>query len=181
MRLAKSEAAKAQLQARQREADGPMLHGAAARMTIAARAVSMATPAGGAASASSEYRRTMRSKGSPIRDSRVMKHGNGAFEQSYDGHTGVDAEQRIIVPAKSSQNGNDYYRLPVLLAAVQANLQALPQQTLADAGFRSKAVLGQFAGAPTDLIVALGREGREDVRLDGLVSGLPRRFLGRRR
>src|SRR5690606_32808876 len=65
-----------------------------------------------------------------------------------------------------SQNGNDYDRLPVLLAAVQANLDALPQQTLADAGFRSEAVLEQLADVPTELIVALGREGREDARID---------------
>ena len=99
-------------------------------------------------------------------DSRIMKHGNGAFEQSYNGHTAVDAEKHIIVAAELSQNAADSDRLPALLEAVQANLEALPQQTLADAGFRSEAVLEQLAEMPSDLIVALGREGRENARID---------------
>jgi len=99
-------------------------------------------------------------------DSRIMKHGNGAFEQSYNGHTAVDAEKHIIVAAELSQNAADSDRLPALLEAVQANLEALPEQTLADAGFRSEAVLEQLAEMPSDLIVALGREGRENARID---------------
>lgn len=99
-------------------------------------------------------------------DSRIMKHGNGAFEQSYNGHTAVDAEKHIIVAAELSQNAADSDRLPALLEAVQTNLEALPQQTLADAGFRSEAVLEQLAEIPSDLIVALGREGRKNARID---------------
>ena len=99
-------------------------------------------------------------------DSRIMKHGNGAFEQSYNGHTAVDAEKHIIVAAELSQNAADSDRLPALLEAVQANLEALPQQTLADAGFRSEAVLEQLAEMPSDLIVALGREGRANAHID---------------
>jgi transposase len=163
-RLARIEAAKAQLQARQREADA-----ARGRSEDDDRRPRNpdGTPKNGG-----RYKREFgvppdeAQQGFTDPDSRIMKHGNGAFEQSYNGHTAVDAEQRIIVAAELSQSGNDYDRLPVLLAAVQANLDALPQQTLADAGFRSEAVLGQLAGAPTELIVALGREGREDVRLD---------------
>ncbi|MEO8975374.1 MAG: IS1182 family transposase, partial [Casimicrobiaceae bacterium] len=99
-------------------------------------------------------------------DSRIMKHGNGAFEQSYNGHTAVDADKHIIVAAELSQNAADSGRLPALLEAVQSNLQALPQQTLADAGFRSEAVLEQLAAIPCDVIVALGREGRDNARID---------------
>ncbi len=99
-------------------------------------------------------------------DSRIMKHGNGAFEQSFNGHTAVDAHKHIIVAAELSQNAADSDRLPVLLNAVKANLNALPEQTLADAGFRSEAIFEQLADVQTDLIVALGREGREDTCLD---------------
>jgi hypothetical protein len=95
-----------------------------------------------------------------------MKHGNGAFEQSFNGHTAVDAHKHIIVAAELSQNASDSDRLPVLLAAVKANLKALPEQTLADAGFRSEAIFEELADVQTDLIVALGREGREDTCLD---------------
>ena len=163
-RLARIEAAKAQLQARQREADA-----ARGRSEDDDRRPRNpdGTPKNGG-----RYKREFgvppdeAQQGFTDPDSRIMKHSNGAFEQSYNGHTAVDAEQRIIVAAELSQSGNDYDRLPVLLAAVRANLGTLPQQTLADAGFRSEAVLGQLAEEPTELIVALGREGREDVRLD---------------
>ena len=163
-RLARIEAAKAQLQARQREVDA-----ARGRSEDDDRRPRNpdGTPKNGG-----RYKREFgvppdeAQQGFTDPDSRIMKHSNGAFEQSYNGHTVVDAEQRIIVAAELSQSGNDYDRLPVLLAAVRANLGTLPQQTLADAGFRSEAVLGQLAEEPTELIVALGREGREDVRLD---------------
>jgi hypothetical protein len=99
-------------------------------------------------------------------DSWIMKHGNGAFEQSHNGHTAVDADKQIIVAAELSQCAADSDRLAVLLDAVQADLGALPQQSLADAGFRSEAILEQLAGVPCELIVALGREGRESARVD---------------
>lgn len=99
-------------------------------------------------------------------DSRIMKHAGGGFEQSYNAHTAVDAERQIIVAAELSNNAADSGRLPDLLAAVQANLKQSPNQTLADAGFRSEAVLEQFADGPCDIIVALGREGRENVAID---------------
>ncbi len=164
VRLARIEAAKAQLQARQRQADA-----ARGRSEDDDRRPRKpdGTPKNGG-----RYKREFgvppdeAQQGFTDPDSRIMKHSNGAFEQSYNGHTAVDAEQRIIVAAELSQSGNDYDRLPVLLAAVRGNLGTLPQQTLADAGFRSEAVLGQLAQEPTELIVALGREGREDVRLD---------------
>lgn len=163
-RLATIEAAKARLEARQREAD-------------VARGRS-----------EDDNRRPRHPDGTPKRgpsykrefgipkddaqesftdpDSRIMKHSSGAFEQSYNGHTAVDADKHIIVAAELSQNAADSDRLPALLDALQANLEALPQQTLADAGFRSEAVLEQLAAMPCDLIVALGREGRDDARID---------------
>lgn len=99
-------------------------------------------------------------------DSRIMKHAGGNFEQSYNAHTAVDAERQIIVAAELSNNAADSGRLPDLLVAVQANLKQNPSQTLADAGFRSEAVLEQLANGSCDIIVALGREGRENATID---------------
>jgi hypothetical protein len=99
-------------------------------------------------------------------DSRIMKHAGGGFEQSYNAHTAVDAERQIIVAAELSNNAADSGRLPDLLAAVQTNLEQSPNQTLADASFRSEAVLEQLADGPCDVIVALGREGRENTAID---------------
>ncbi len=162
-RLATIEAAKAKLQARQREVDA-----AQGRSEDDDRHPRNpdGTKRGGRYAREFGVPRDDAQQSFTDPDSRIMKHASGAFEQSYNGHTAVDAEQQIIVAAELSQNANDYDRLPVLLAAVQSNLGALPRRTLADAGFRSEAVLEQLADVPSELIVALGREGREDVRID---------------
>jgi transposase len=99
-------------------------------------------------------------------DSRIMKHAGGAFEQSYNGHTAVDAEHQIIVAAELGNNAADNHGLPILLQAVQETLGELPAQALADAGFRSEAVLAQLNELPCDVVVALGREGRAQATVD---------------
>ena len=57
-------------------------------------------------------------------------------------------------------------RLPALLEAVKTNTGNLPQQALADAGFRAEASLEKLATMPCEVIVALGREGRTQVTID---------------
>ncbi|MBK7792738.1 MAG: IS1182 family transposase [Betaproteobacteria bacterium] len=99
-------------------------------------------------------------------DSRIMKHAGGGFEQSYNAHTAVDATHQIIVAAELTNNAADSDRLPPMLQAVAANMGALPQQALADAGFRSEATLAKVADLPCEVIVALGREGRERAAID---------------
>jgi len=99
-------------------------------------------------------------------DSRIMKHAGGSFEQSYNAHTAVDAERQIIVAAELTNHAADSDRLPPLLQAVADTTGTLPQQALADAGFRSEAALVKVADLPCEVIVALGREGREQSAID---------------
>lgn len=99
-------------------------------------------------------------------DSRIMKHAGGGFEQSYNAHTAVDAERQIIVAAELTDCAADSGELPVLLDAVKRNLGTLPSRSLADAGFRSEAVLEKLAASACEVVVALGREGREDAAID---------------
>lgn len=99
-------------------------------------------------------------------DSRIMKHAGGGSEQSYNGYTAVDAEHQIIVAAELTNCAADSQALLGMLAAVQANTGEMPAQTLADAGFRSEAVLAKVADHHGDVIVALGREGREDAKVN---------------
>ena len=99
-------------------------------------------------------------------DSRIMKHAGGSFEQSYNAHTAVDAERQIIVAAELTNHAADSDRLPLLLQAVADTTGTLPQQALADAGFRSEAALVKVADLPCEVIVALGREGREQSAID---------------
>ena len=100
-------------------------------------------------------------------DSRIMKSATG-FEQCYNGQTAVDAEAQIIVAAELTQCAADSGQLPGMIAAVERNTGATPAVVLADAGYRSEAVLARLAeSAPTtDVLVALGREGKRQVDID---------------
>jgi len=100
-------------------------------------------------------------------DSRIMKSAAG-FEQCYNGQTAVDAEAQIIVAAELTQCAADSGELPGMIAAVERNTGAVPAVVLADAGYRSEAVLARLAeSAPaTDVLVALGREGKRQVGID---------------
>lgn len=165
VRLAAIKAAKERLEARQREAD-------AARGRSADDDRRPRHPDGTSKRGGSRYKREF---GVPAPtdqesftdpDSRIMKHAGGGFEQSYNAHTAVDATHQIIVAAELTNNAADSDRLPALLQAVATTMGTLPQQTLADAGFRGEAMLAKVADLPVEVIVALGREGREQAAID---------------
>lgn len=165
VRLAAIKAAKERLEARQREAD-------AARGRSADDDRRPRHPDGTSKRGGSRYKREfgvpaptdLESFTDP--DSRIMKHAGGGFEQSYNAHTAVDATHQIIVAAELTNNAADSDRLPALLQAVATTMGTLPQQTLADAGFRGEAMLAKVADLPVEVIVALGREGREQAAID---------------
>lgn len=95
-----------------------------------------------------------------------MKHSSGAFEQSYNAQTAVDAQNQIIVATDLTQSAADSDQLPIMLDAVEANLGSLPQQVLADTGYRGEEVFAQLADKPIDVIVSLGREGKKLKDID---------------
>ena len=74
-------------------------------------------------------------------DSRIMKRAGGGFDYGYNAHTAVDETAQIVVAAELSNNAADSDRLPVLLAAVTANLGEDARQVLADAGLTDIAAL----------------------------------------
>ena len=71
----------------------------------------------------------------------------------------MDDTAHIIVAAELINNASDVRELPTMVEAVKDTLGAYPEQTLADAGYRSEAVFEALAGR-TDLVVAIGREGK---------------------
>ena len=75
--------------------------------------------------------------------------------------TVVDVTAHIIVAAELTNNASDAGELPTMLHAVKNNLGQTPEQALADTGYRSEAVFEQLADSGTDLVVALGREGKQ--------------------
>lgn len=99
-------------------------------------------------------------------DSRIMKRAGGGFDASYNAQTAVDDAAHIIVAAELTNNASDAGELPTMLQAVQDNLGAVPGQVLADTGYKAEAVFEALADGGCDLVVALGREGKQALRFD---------------
>lgn len=99
-------------------------------------------------------------------DSRIMKRAGGGFDASYNAQTAVDDTAHIIVAAELTNCGSDAGELPVMLRAVQDNLQRLPEQVLADTGYKAEAVFEALADSGCDVVVAVGREGKRPLRFD---------------
>jgi transposase len=99
-------------------------------------------------------------------DSRIMKRAGGGLDASYNAQTAVDDAAHIIVAAELTNNASDAGELPTMLQAVRDNLGAVPEQALADTGYKAEAVFEALADSGCDLVVALGREGKQALRFD---------------
>ena len=98
-------------------------------------------------------------------DSRIMKTSAG-FEQCYNAQTAVDAHAQIIIAAELTNNAADNAELPRMLQAARDNTGNDAKVALADAGYRSEEVLAQLSTGPTEVLVALGREGKKQADID---------------
>jgi transposase len=95
-------------------------------------------------------------------ESRIMKRAGGGFDYSFNAQTAVDETAHIIVAAEVVNTSSDVQQLPMVLDAVKANTGQTPNQVLADAGYRSEAVMAELAKTKPEieLVIALGREGK---------------------
>ena len=91
-----------------------------------------------------------------------MKRAGGGFDYSFNAQTAVDETAHIIVAAEVVNTSSDVQQLPMVLNAARANAAVAPGQVLADAGYRSEAVMADLAVTQpqTELVIALGREGK---------------------
>jgi transposase/IS5 family transposase len=99
-------------------------------------------------------------------ESRIMKRAGGGFDFQYNAQTAVDETAHIIVAAEVVNTSSDVQQLPMVLKAVKAHTGAHAAQVLADAGYRSEAVMAELAISQpdTELVIALGREGKVLVK-----------------
>lgn len=95
-------------------------------------------------------------------ESRIMKMGNG-FEQSYNAQASVDEAHQIIVAVGVTNCAADNAQLIPMVEATQTNVGELPQQVLADAGYRSAPNFEYLESKNIDGVIAFGREGKEDA------------------
>ncbi|MDE2418873.1 MAG: IS1182 family transposase [Burkholderiales bacterium] len=95
-------------------------------------------------------------------ESRIMKRAGGGFDYSYNAQTAVDEMAHIIVAAEVVNTSSDVQQLPMVLKAVKEHTGSAAAQVLADAGYRSEAVMAELAitQPDTELVIALGREGK---------------------
>ena len=99
-------------------------------------------------------------------ESRIMKRAGGGFDYSFNAQTAVNETAHIIIAAEVVNTSSDVQQLPMVLDAVKANTGQTPSQVLADAGYRSEAVMAELATShpETELVIALGREGKALAR-----------------
>jgi IS5 family transposase len=95
-------------------------------------------------------------------ESRIMKSGNG-FEQSYNAQACVDEANQIIVAVGVTNCAADRTQLIPMMEATERTAEEMPQQVLADAGYRSEANLQHLEKINVDGVIALGREGKAEV------------------
>lgn len=94
--------------------------------------------------------------------SRIMKMGNG-FEQSYNAQACVDEAHQIIVAVGVTNCAADSTQLIPMIEATKAVTGELPQQVLADAGYRSDDNFEQVETMKIDGVIAIGRENKADA------------------
>ncbi|SRR5882724_1419748 len=94
-------------------------------------------------------------------ESRIMKMGNG-FEQSYNAQAVVDEDHQIIVAVGLTNCAVDFAELIPMIEATKACTGELPQQVLADAGYRCEESFEKAEAMKVNALVAIGREGKED-------------------
>lgn len=95
-------------------------------------------------------------------ESRIMKMGNG-FEQSYNAQAAVDETKQIIVAVSVTNCAADNAQLIPMIEATKQTTGELPQQVLADAGYRSEANFERAEAMKVDAVISLGREGKSDA------------------
>jgi transposase len=90
-------------------------------------------------------------------ESRIMKGGDGAFIQGYNGQAAVDASSQVIVAATLTNSAGDCPQLLEVVAEIAANLDELPMEISADAGYCSDANLEALILLGVAAYVATGR------------------------
>lgn len=98
-------------------------------------------------------------------ESRIMKMGS-SYEQCYNAQAAVDAESQIIVATGLTNNAADNGQLLPMLERVQNNLGTLPRQVLADSGYRSEEGFATLEDKGVEGLIALGREGKKKGPID---------------
>jgi transposase len=97
--------------------------------------------------------------------SRIMKM-SGSFEQCYNGQAAVDGHSQLILACGLTNNAADNDELLPMIEAVKHDLGELPKRVLADSGYRSEQAFAALEENRVEALVALGREGKCQTAID---------------
>jgi transposase len=98
-------------------------------------------------------------------ESRIMKTGDG-FQQCYNAQAAVDEASRLIVATTLNNIAADTHQLMPLIHATRANTGAAPTMTLADAGYASEENFEALETEELSACIALGRESKSAPTVD---------------
>lgn len=98
-------------------------------------------------------------------ESRIMPTADG-FQQGYNAQAAVDEASRLIVATTLNHVAADVQQLLPVLAATRANVGVAPAMTLADTGYASEANFTAPEALQLPACVALGREGKRTRPID---------------
>jgi hypothetical protein len=93
-------------------------------------------------------------------ESRVMPSGSqkGAFVQGYNAQIAVDGQAQIIVAVDVIQQTTDNHQLAPMLEQTERNMGAWPQAASADTGYWNPQQVEKIQGQGIDLHVATGKQ-----------------------
>jgi len=97
--------------------------------------------------------------------SRIMKMG-GSFEQCYNAQAVVDGDSQLIIANGLTNNAADNGELLPMMEAVKYNFGQLPKRVLSDSGYRSEQAFAGLEGQGVEGLVALGGEGKDRRAID---------------
>ena len=170
-RLAKIEAAKARLEARQREADE-----ARGRHEDDGCKPTQGDGRG------SRFKREFGVPEDKAQEnftdpqSRIMKTQEG-YQQCYNAQAGVDGESQLIVATGLTHCASDSAQLLPMVKVAAHNVGTQPARVLADAGYRCEESFVALEQQGIEALVALGREGKAALNLDAERSPASARML----
>ena len=71
-------------------------------------------------------------------ESRIMKMGNGSFDQAYNCQAAVDGEAQIVIACEAVIAANDKQQIEPMIEQIKRNVGRRPKQTIADSGYYSE-------------------------------------------
>jgi transposase len=91
-------------------------------------------------------------------EARLMKQPQGGLALSYNAQLSTDAAHGLIVGVSVTQAANDWDQLLPALQQIDQRLKQQPKQTIADAGYTTRAVIEEMAERKMEFLGSMPRE-----------------------